>query len=107
MRYINPRFTYLLFTYLNGYVCNYYNNKTAKTTLTKARTLPPPTQPPLHPPYTSHCTSTPSPPPVKTYKCRLSLIDPRDKLVLWTELDDLSDKLQWSSVATRRYYQLS
>ena len=36
-----------------------------------------------------------------------SLIDPRDKIVLWTELDDLCDRLQWSSVGARRYYQLS
>ena len=26
-------------------------------------------------------------------KYQLSLIDPRDKIVLWTELDDLCDKL--------------
>jgi len=35
-------------------------------------------------------------------KYQLSLIDPRDKIVLQTELDDLCDKLQWSSVAARR-----
>jgi len=39
-------------------------------------------------------------------KYQLSLIDPRDKIALWTELDDLYDKL----VVDRRssgYYQLS
>jgi len=30
-------------------------------------------------------------------KYQLSLIDPRDKIVLQTELDDLCDKLEWSS----------
>jgi len=34
----------------------------------------------------------------------LSLTDPRDKIVLWTELEDLCDKP--SSVGARRYYQL-
>ena len=34
-------------------------------------------------------------------------IDPHDNVVLWTALDDLCDKLQWSSVGARRYYQLS
>jgi len=38
---------------------------------------------------------------------QLSLIEPRDKIVLYTELDDLCDKLQWSSVGARRYCQLS
>ena len=43
----------------------------------------------------------------KCDKYQLSLIDPRDKIVLYTELDDLPDKLQWSRVGVRRYYQLS
>ena len=40
-------------------------------------------------------------------KYQLSLIDPRDKIVLYTELDNLRDKLQRSSVGARRYCQLS
>jgi len=40
-------------------------------------------------------------------KYQLSLIDPRDRIVPQTELNDLCDKLQWSSVAARRCYQLS
>ena len=42
-------------------------------------------------------------------KYQLSLIDPRDKTVLSTELDDLCDrpKLQWSSVGARMHCQLS
>ena len=38
------------------------------------------------------------------YKYQLSLIDPCDKIVLQTELDDLCDKLV---VERRRYYRLS
>ena len=30
-----------------------------------------------------------------------------DKIVLYTEVDDLCDKLQWSKVGARRYYKLS
>jgi len=57
--------------------------------------------------------------PIATQQCRnylydkswtkyqLSLIGPRDKIVLYTELDDLCDKLQWSSVGAGRYYKLS
>ena len=37
---------------------------------------------------------------------QLSLIDPRDKIVLQTELDDLCDKLQRSSVGVLNYYRL-
>jgi len=44
---------------------------------------------------------------LKTKGYQLSLIDPRDKIVQQTELDDLCDKLQWSSVGARRFYQLS
>ena len=40
-------------------------------------------------------------------KYQLLLIDPRDKIVLQTELDDHCDKLQRSSVGSWRYYQLS
>ena len=40
-------------------------------------------------------------------KYQLSLTDPRDKIVLQTELDDLGDKLQWSSVGAQRDYQLT
>jgi len=43
----------------------------------------------------------------KDNKYQLSLIGPRDKIVLLTELDDLCDKLQWSSVGARMYYKLS
>ena len=35
-----------------------------------------------------------------TYRCQLSLIDPRDEIVLQTKLDDYCDKLvdeRWSS----------
>ena len=39
-------------------------------------------------------------------KYRLSLVDPRDRIVLWTELDDLCDKLQRSTVGARRHCQL-
>jgi len=35
------------------------------------------------------------------YKYQLSLIDPRDKIGLQTELDDFCDKLQWSSFGHR------
>jgi len=57
--------------------------------------------------------------PIATQQCRnylydkswtkyqLSLIDPCDKIVLQTALDDLCDKLQWSSVGARKYYRLS
>jgi len=38
---------------------------------------------------------------------QLSLIEPRDKIALYAELDYLCDKLHWSSVGARRYYQLS
>jgi len=41
------------------------------------------------------------------YKYQLSLIDPRDKIMLYTELYDLCDELQCSSVGARRYYHLS
>jgi len=41
------------------------------------------------------------------YKYQLLLIDPRDKIVLWTAVDGLCDKLHWSSVGALRYYQLS
>ena len=44
---------------------------------------------------------------IPSNKYRLSLIDPGDKIVLQTQLDDLCDKLQWSSVGVRRYYQVS
>jgi len=44
---------------------------------------------------------------LKTKGYQLSLIDPRDKIVQQTELDDLCDKLQWSSVGARGFYQLS
>jgi len=40
-------------------------------------------------------------------KYQLSLIVPRDKIVLQRELDDLCDKQQWSSVGAPRYYLLS
>ena len=48
-----------------------------------------------------------------TYLCRfpqvsnpLSLMDPRDKIVLWTELNEHCDKLQRSNIRVRRYCQL-
>jgi len=46
--------------------------------------------------YQRHCQN----------KYQLSLIDPRDEIVLETELDDHCDKLQRSSVGARRYCQL-
>jgi len=41
------------------------------------------------------------------YQLLLSLTDPRDNIVLLTELNDLCDRLQWPSVGARRYCQLS
>jgi len=46
--------------------------------------------------YQRHCQN----------KYQLSLIHPRDGIVLETELDDHCDKLQRSSVGARRYCQL-
>ena len=44
---------------------------------------------------------------VRVNKYQLSLTDPRDKIVLQTELDDQCDNLEWSSVGARKYCQLS
>jgi len=36
-------------------------------------------------------------------KYHMSLIDPRNGIVLWTEPDDHGAELQWSSVGARRH----
>ena len=45
--------------------------------------------------------------PGTLYKYQLSPIDLRDEIVLETKLRDYCDKLQRSSVGTRRYFQLN
>jgi len=62
---------------------------------------------PLSPPSLSLTLATGKRRTFTTNKYQPSLMDPRDKIVLYTKLDDLCDKLRWSSVGARRYYRLS
>ena len=56
---------------------------------------------------TVYLCSSPADGATYQYNYQLSLTDPRDKIMLYTELDNLCNKLRWLSVGAGRYCQLS